>query len=47
MILKRLIVLLDSNSLINLIKFEDLTPGESTDLSKHLGFNKNIKTKLD
>jgi hypothetical protein len=40
MILKRLIVLLDSNSLINLIKFEDLTPGESTDLSKHLGLIK-------
>jgi hypothetical protein len=37
--------LLDSNSLINLIKFEDLTPGESTDLSKHLGFNKKYKNK--
>jgi hypothetical protein len=35
--------LLDSNSLINLIKFEDLTPGESTDSIKALGFCKNIK----
>jgi hypothetical protein len=37
--------LLDSNSLIDLIKFEDLTSDESSKLSKHLGFGKKYKNK--
>lgn len=37
--------LLDCNSLIDIVKFEYLTPEESTELSKHLTLDKKYKSK--
>ena len=36
--------LLECNNLLRIIKFEDLTPEESTELSEHSGINKKYKT---
>ena len=38
-------ILLETNSLIDIIEIEYLDEDESTNLSKHLGFNKKYKTK--
>lgn len=37
--------LLDCNNLIDVIKFDDLSPNESTELSKHIGHDKSYKNK--
>lgn len=37
--------LLECNNLLKIIKFNNLSPDESTELSNHLGFNKKYKNK--
>jgi hypothetical protein len=38
--------LLDCNNLIRVVEFTELSPGESSDLSDHVGLNKKYKNKM-